>query len=425
MAQLGKISKRVLDAHGNPISGATVEIRTQGAFVTSSQSGPTYTVNDPGGIVAATSTCVANTTTAPSRACTAATASTVTFGILGLGSLTNNDRISVSSPLPTLYADAQQAETKTNPLTTDANGYCYAWAPVLPYDLKISATGYGTTLETDVMAEGQEYVGSNLFQGAAATAFRRGTTRTLTSGRITTFENPLGTIKAEVDYDGSAVFAGNLSVTGTSALTGNVTVTGNETVGGTLGVTGATTTAAITAGGLITANAGITSAAPFTYSGAAGSFSLTAGSIETADLATQCTTATASAQGTTDQTITAAAAYADIVGDGNGSLVSVSITPASTSSEIVAIATIPFQGTGGAAQVLAKLSKGGTVVHESGAGLTAGATDNAVVTLIYRGTGLSGAQVFTCAAKCTTTNTSILSNSTDKKARLIVMEFKK
>src|SRR6185503_13327532 len=122
MAQYGKLSGTITDAHGNPVSGATVEVRRQGAFVTSTQAGTTYTVNDPGGIVA-TDQVRPNALSGPSRNVSAVTATTVATSGAGLGTLNNNDRISIFSPLPTLYADAQGSETKANPLTTDASGF--------------------------------------------------------------------------------------------------------------------------------------------------------------------------------------------------------------------------------------------------------------------------------------------------------------
>lgn len=416
MAQLGKISKRVLDSHGNPISGATVAIRTQGAFVTSTQAGPTYTVNDPGGIVAATSTCQVDTSAALSRACTAATATTVTFGILGFGSLTNNQRITVSSPLPTLYADAQGAETKTNPLTTDANGYCYAWIEVQPVDIKVSATGFGTTLETDVLPDGQEYVVSNIFQQAGAQAFRRGTTRTLTSGHIMSFENPIAVNTIwDLDYAGNVAQDGNLTVGGTLAVTGNVTFTGDLTVDD-ITCDDITmddlTVDAVTAGSL-------TVSGNLTHSG--GTLSLQAGSIETADLATQCTMITRTADGTADDTLTAAAAYADITG------ATLTFTPASSSSEIVIMAYCPVTSSA-AANAFFQIADGSNNALHEGTMFFTNANSAEVGPLVYRVTGLTGSQTFKVRGKCTTANCSV-PNSTNaavkRVTRIIAMEFKK
>jgi len=419
MAQYGKFEKTVLDSQGNPISGASVEIRRQGALVTSSQAGPTYTVNDPGGIIV-TDTVGANLVATPTRAVTAVTSTTLTAGILGLGPLVNNDRITIVSPLPSLYADASGSETKTNPLTTDANGYVSCWLPIVPYDIKTSATGYGTRLETDVIPMGHGYVEINDVGGAGTTAIRTRMVRTLTGGRLQTWENPGGTIKAEIDYSGTLTLANALSVAGISTLTGAVSC------GSTLAVTGA-----LTASGLITASAGITSAAPFTYSGATGSFSLTAGSIETADLAANCVVTTTQGLGTADVAANAAAGYAsgnyqDVAG------ATVTITPFSSASEIEITAVIHTENNGGAYTGYAAIrNSSGTILSESGFGTavtTAGAT--MTVPISHRVTGLTGSQTFKLSHQCTVgASTYDINDSTHaaklRISRVIAVEHKK
>ena len=418
MAQYGKFEKTVLDSQGNPISGASVEIRRQGALVTSSQAGPTYTVNDPGGIIV-TDTVGANLVATPTRAVTAVTSTTLTAGILGLGPLVNNDRITIVSPLPSLYADASGSETKTNPLTTDANGYVSCWLPIVPYDIKTSATGYGTRLETDVIPMGHGYVEINDVGGAGTTAIRTRMVRTLTGGRLQTWENPGGTIKAEIDYSGTLTLANALSVAGISTLTGAVSC------GSTLAVTGA-----LTASGLITASAGITSAAPFTYSGATGSFSLTAGSIETADVAANGVSVTTTGLGSADMTVAAAAGYAsgnyqDVAG------ATVTITPFASTSELVVTGLVHTENNAGTYGGYAAIrSSGGTILSE--AGITDGTSTSGLTTsteFSHRVTGLTGSQTFKLSTQCTVGTAYDINDSTHaaklRISRVIVVEHKK
>lgn len=409
MAQYGKISGTVTDNQGNPLSGAIVEVRRQGAFVTSTQAGPVYTVNDPGGALSGDQVRV-NTLSGPTRQVTGVTATTITTGGAGLGTLNNNDRITIVSTLPTLYADGKAAETKANPLTTDASGFWYAWAEIRPYDI-IETYGSTVRLKTDVVPEGDEYVLSNLFTGAGVVAWFRSTIRTLTSGYLVDYNNPVGVTKFRVDY------AGNVDMTGSLAAAGNLSGV-NATLTGDLTVDDITADD-ITAQDIINTGS-------FTYSGATGSFSLTAGSIETADLANQATMITRTADGTADQTFNAAAYntanYVDVTG------CSVTFTPASSASEIVVMAHCPSKATGAAALDGWWAIRDGSanILHQSEQSIPASAKD-AGPTLIYRVTGLTGSQTFKVSGQCVTNNMDI-KNATwvaGQKTRIVVMEFKK
>jgi hypothetical protein len=395
-----------------------VEIRTQGAFVTSTQAGPVFTVDDVGGIIVG-SQVKANATGTVQRNVSAVTGFTVTTSGPGLGTLNNGDRITVVNTLPVLYADERANDTKANPLTSDANGLVYCWAPVMPYDILESAANYGSQLITDVVPEGVEDIRSNVFSGNATAPFRRSSIRTLTAGNLETVENPTGTAKRTLDYAGNETLTGGLTLSGALAVggalsvTGNSALTGNLTVGGTLGVTG-----------LSTLTGGATVASAFTYSGVKANFSLTAGSIETADLDLNAVSATFVGSGTTDQALVAAAAYADVAS------ATVTFTPFSSASEIEVIAVIPGEGAGAGNYLLfARIVDGtaATIYHEAAANQAAAGTANApmTVTCIARLTGLTGAQTFKVQAKCTTTNVNLLSNSTDRKTRIVVVEHKR
>lgn len=415
MAQFGKFEFTLLDNDGNALPNISISIRTQGAFITSTQAGPTYTVNDPGGILAGSSLNV-NLSTSPTRTASSVTATQVVVGGAGFGTLVNNDRL-VSTTTATLFNDAQGAESKSNPLTTDASGKAYCWVEVMPYDIIYTGTGYTSRIEYDRVPGGIELGESNVFTSATAKAFRRATTRTLTTAGalIETWENPVGVVKMSIDKDGDLT-VNDIAVGGNETIGGNLTVTGNAAVTGTLGVTGNTTLTTATATGLITASAGITSAAPFTYSGAAGSFALTAGSIETADLADNATYATFIGTGTTDFVV--GAAYAAITS------VSVTMTPFSTDSELIITAVIPMTTDAAAGDMGIVIKHGATILHEALTTQAFAGSRGMVLTCIARQTGLSGSQTWTVEAKCSVAS-KCLSSSTDQKAKLVVMEFKK
>lgn len=157
-------------ATGLPINAASVEVRRQGATVVSG--GPnTFTINNPGGLrfsgeagAPATDTVTAyhpNGTVADGsgRTITALSNGSITVGGPGfIGSLSNNDRLSPTGNLPTIYEDDEGAETKTNPLTTDSNGYAYCWAAMSVCD----ALANGRLL-IDQLGQGGDIHVSNAF----------------------------------------------------------------------------------------------------------------------------------------------------------------------------------------------------------------------------------------------------------------------
>ena len=124
MAQLGRIEITLSDTSGNSISSASVEVRRQGATVNGDQSGTTpltVTVNDPGAIVAGDMVGVNAGTVRYSVDSVAATSVTVS-GYTGTLSLTDDDRLSPTNNLPSLYRDTTSTEAASNPLTTNSRG---------------------------------------------------------------------------------------------------------------------------------------------------------------------------------------------------------------------------------------------------------------------------------------------------------------
>jgi len=89
------------------------------------------------------------------------------------------------------------------------------------------------------------------------------------------------------------------------------------------------------------------------------------------------------------------------------------------------MATIPVSSDAAAATAWAQVKNGATILQEAACNQAGAAALPVVISLLARQTGLSGAQTWTVEAKATTANMTILSSSTDRKARLVVMEFKK
>lgn len=151
MAQIGKLHYDVHDNTGTALSSVSVEVRKQGATVSGNQSGTTpltITVNTSGAIDS-TDTVVIDTGTTSYSVDSITTTTVVVSGFAGTLAVTDDQRLSPTTNLPTLYNDVVSAESKSNPLTTDSNGNVEAWLPQGPYDLHISGGSATTTLITD------------------------------------------------------------------------------------------------------------------------------------------------------------------------------------------------------------------------------------------------------------------------------------
>lgn len=255
MAQYGRLRFTVLDPNGAPVSGASVEVRHQGATIVSG--GPTsFTVNDSGVIVAGDSVRI-GTTTAPTRSVSSSTATNVTVGGAGFTGTADDDRITISATLPTLYKDARGAETVSNPMTTDSSGNVEAWAEIRPYDVLISGSGITSRLLQDELPDGHEYLISNTFAGNGP-CYIFDTARALSTDDkiISVREN--GSEKFSVDDDGDVAgakgtFSGSVSGT-TGTFSGAVSGTTGTFSGAVSGTTG--TFSAAVQGTSITATTG-------------------------------------------------------------------------------------------------------------------------------------------------------------------------
>jgi len=220
-------------ATGLPINAASVEVRRQGATVVSG--GPnTFTINNPGGLrfsgesgAPATDTVTAyhpNGTVADGsgRTITALSNTSLTVGGPGfIGSLSNNDRLSPTGNLPTIYEDDEGAETKTNPLTTDSNGYAYCWAAMSVCD----ALANGRLL-IDQFGQGGDIHVSNAFTTGTQVYRAIDTLRALATNDRHLAGYVQGSEKWWFNKDGLLTLAGLASSAAVSVSAGGIAATG-------------------------------------------------------------------------------------------------------------------------------------------------------------------------------------------------------
>lgn len=216
MADLGRLEFVIRSGAGQALSGVSVEIRPQGASIQSG--GPnSFTVDAPNGLVAGMNTRI-NTSTSPTRAVSSVAATNVTVGAGGFSGTADDDRITAVDNLPSLFADAQGNEAKSNPLTTDSAGRAWAYLVGGAYDVLTSGGGADTRLFQDQIAVGGHSIISNIFTTGSAIGYKFNTLRTLVGNdKLVTFQ-----------HAGSEVF--NLKPAG-ATVTGTLTATGALTVG--------------------------------------------------------------------------------------------------------------------------------------------------------------------------------------------------
>lgn len=193
MPQYGRLSKTFQNAQGQPLANLVVVVRKQGATVNGLHSGAqtSFTVNDPGGITDSPADQLqVGVDDSVTRAVSSVAATNVTVGATGFSNVADDARLTPTTNLPSLYADARGGEAAVLPLKTDSQGEivdangAYVWAPVVPYDLHISGANYQTILLQDVLPDGHEAVVSNIFPSATSVAFQKDTLRAQVSGSV-------------------------------------------------------------------------------------------------------------------------------------------------------------------------------------------------------------------------------------------------
>lgn len=259
MAQLGRLEFTITDTSGNAVSGATVEVRRQGAQVNGAQSGTPITVDAINGVLVGD--VVVRNSLSSGVAVTAITATTISLGSGGFANVSDDDRLSIASTLPTIYEDAEANTSTPNPLTTNASGFAGCYIVGGKYDVLITASGTAT-LRQDVVAYGGESNRSNVYMGGADVAWIFDTLRTTSAG------DKLISIRT----NGSERFGVTAAV---ATVTGNLTVTGQGSVGNTLSTTGIANIGTITSTSAIS-----TSGASGNITAALGDIIATAGTIK-------------------------------------------------------------------------------------------------------------------------------------------------
>lgn len=166
------------------------------------------------------------------------------MGAPGFATVADDDRISIVSPLPTIYEDAEGATAKSNPLTTDANGMVECWIVGGKYDLSVTV-GSTVKLYTDVATVGGEQHRSTIYGGGTGVAHILDTLRAMVAGDVILALRSAGSNKFTVAGDGEIV-AGTAGAT--HALTGSLSATTSMSAG--------TSVAASTT---VTAGTGVTS----------------------------------------------------------------------------------------------------------------------------------------------------------------------
>ena len=253
--RLGKIEFYVLNpATGLPVSGASVEVRRQGATIVSG--GPTaFTVDNPGavrhssevGAPAADSVTAykadGTVRDASIRAVSAIGATSITVGGPGFAGTADDDRLSPTTNLPVLYQDDEGNETKTNPLSTDANGLAYAYAAIAPYDALVSGGTPALTpfLISNHHAKGGDSYVANAWGSGAQTIYNFDTLRALAAGDKHIRGGVRGVELWSISDAGRLTLAGGITSAGTLVMSGALSGVTSLTMNGAL--SGATTVA--------------------------------------------------------------------------------------------------------------------------------------------------------------------------------------
>lgn len=238
MALMKRFEVVVQNAAGEPVSGASVEFRKQGATADATGTLTTIPVQHVGAIVAGDEVAL-DATTSPTRTVSSVAGPSpmeVVVGGLGHAVIDNVSRLTVTSPLPTVYTDADGTETKSQPTSTDANGMAFCYAPFDYLDAAVGVTNGGAApsgpvtpiLRADVEGRGiGNNVSSVIDSNGSVIAYILNTIRTLVNAgsKILSLQNG-GSEKASLDKDGKITTAGGLVTTGSGTITSAGLITG-------------------------------------------------------------------------------------------------------------------------------------------------------------------------------------------------------
>lgn len=374
MARLGRLFGTLTKRDGTPAIAATVDPRRQGATVTSNQSGTSpfaITVDDPGGIRTSDTVQVDGVGTGYNVSAIAAGAVTLN-GFAGTLVLTSGQRLIPSNNKPTLYSD-RQAVNVLSPLTTNDFGDYAAYLDGGEYDLVASGGGFGTRVFRDVYVASPRMV-FNIFDSATAKAFIISVKNALTAvgAKMFSLQNPDTSEVFSVDKDGAI----SIAIDTPQLVDGAVTTAKIEDLNVTTG-------------------------------------KLADGAVTYEKIAANAVTKTFTGIGTTDQAVTAAAypTWTDVT-NAAVSLSGANDLVATDEVEVEACVTFVKTGAIGNTFIGSIRNAAGTVLRESRI-TDASATANTFqhVTVIYRVTGLTGAQTFKLSVNALTSNGTVRSST--------------
>ena len=226
MARIGRFERFIQDTAGNGVGSVNVEIRKQGATVNGDQSGTsplTITVNDPGAITSSDNVVVGTGTT--THAVDSVTTTTVVVsGFGGTLAVSDDDRLSPTTNLPSLFNDALSVEALTNPLVSAVStGLAIGWVRGGFYDIHVSGgspTAVTTVLQEDTFVMGEDNV-SRAFDSATQDGWIWDSAALTTAGAAHTSFKVNGTEIFRIDKDGdletiTGVFNSTIANSGTN-----------------------------------------------------------------------------------------------------------------------------------------------------------------------------------------------------------------
>ena len=257
MARLGRMEIFVVDAAGNALSGVDIEFRRAGALTNGTTGPTTIDCNTVGSILV--SDTVRDDLDGASDVINAIISETQfsTAGV-GWGSVADGRRMTVTSPLPTVYNAEDGTESVTQPgISTDADGFATVYAENGFYDVHSSGGGATTELRQNVMCVGGTTTIIYIVGTGSTEHWIWDTGRALASGDDHTVWKVLGSKLMALDDSGKLTLVGVGGLTTDGAIVntaGGLTIVGNSEITGTLDFT--STTSLVVASGGVVVNAG-------------------------------------------------------------------------------------------------------------------------------------------------------------------------
>lgn len=264
MAAYKRFEWTILNSAGEPVKGCSIHVRKQGGLVNGSGSLTTIPVHGVGAIIAG-DTIAVDTAASPTASVSSVSGPSPMQVVVGSALTVTNDtsRLTVTSPLATIYNDSDATESISNPLLTDANGKAFCYARYDFVDALIASTAAGTApsgpagiqLLADWPGTGDGIAVSSVIDivGGAVIAYIRDTVRALTNANSYIEQWLVQNVeKAHLTKDGTLALQGALTVNLGATVTGLINALGGFTLsGGALTLPAASITAAMLAANVV------------------------------------------------------------------------------------------------------------------------------------------------------------------------------